>query len=79
VVYFSMAGDLGYLLFVKFAGDDSSVEKRMTPYRHSIAGRCSVLECASDEQSLVRIWQAGIGNDLRMAPADWSLIGVLLG
>ena len=50
----------GCLLFVEFAGNraGSNIERRMTACRQELAGKCSVIEYASDEKSLTRIWEA---------------------
>ncbi|MGI0050076.1 MAG: FAD-binding oxidoreductase, partial [Nitrososphaera sp.] len=60
------AGDAGCLLFVEFAGDSRKTEERLAACREELAGRCSVLEYASDEQSMAKIWSARKGalNDI---------------
>jgi FAD/FMN-containing dehydrogenase len=75
-----MAGDSGCLLFVEFAGNNSNVEERLTLCKQSLAGRCSVLEYASDEQSLATIWQARKGalNDImKMTVGSRKPIGLI--
>jgi len=75
-----MAGDSGCLLFVEFAGNNSNVEERLTLCKQSLAGRCFVLEYASDEQSLTRIWQARKGalNDImKMTVGSRKPIGLI--
>ena len=59
-------GDAGCLLFVEFAGDSHKIEDRLKGCRQELAGMCSVLEYASDEQSMAKIWQARKGalNDI---------------
>jgi glycolate oxidase len=59
-------GDSGCLLFVEFAGGNRKIEDRLKECRKALAGRCSVLEYASDEQSMAKIWQARKGalNDI---------------
>jgi len=54
----------GCLLFVEFAG--GSKVSRLKTCRQKIAGNCSVLEYASDEQSIAKIWRARKGalNDI---------------
>ena len=57
----------GCLLFVEFAGDRSGrVEGRLAECREKLSGRCSVLEYASDEQSIAKMWRARKGalNDI---------------
>ncbi|HKU50602.1 MAG TPA: FAD-binding oxidoreductase, partial [Nitrososphaera sp.] len=53
--------DKGCILFVEFAGDSGSTQRRLELCIHRIGGLCSILECASDEQSLTRIWGARKG------------------
>jgi glycolate dehydrogenase FAD-linked subunit len=59
-------GDAGCLLFLEFAGDNPKIEERLAACREELAGRCSVLEYASDEQSMAKIWRARKGalNDI---------------
>jgi FAD/FMN-containing dehydrogenase len=52
--------DAGCLLFVEFAGG-SKIEDRLKACREALSGRCNVLEYASDEQSMTKIWQARKG------------------
>jgi FAD/FMN-containing dehydrogenase len=47
----------GCLLFVEFAGDKNS-EERMVQCKQKLAGKCTLIEQASDEKSIIRIWQA---------------------
>jgi glycolate oxidase len=55
----SKASDVGCLLFIEFAGSRSSkLESRMTACRQVLVGKCSVVEYASDEQSMTKIWRA---------------------
>jgi glycolate oxidase len=55
----SKASDVGCLLFIEFAGSFSSkLESRMTTCRQVLVGKCSVVEYASDEQSMTKIWGA---------------------
>jgi glycolate oxidase len=55
----SKALDVGCLLFIEFAGTRSSkLESRMTACRQVLVGKCSVVEYASDEQSMTKIWRA---------------------
>jgi FAD/FMN-containing dehydrogenase len=58
--------DTGCLLFVEFAGDNRKIEDRLKACREELVGKCSVLEYASDEQSMVNIWRARKGalNDI---------------
>ncbi|HET6779644.1 MAG TPA: FAD-binding oxidoreductase [Nitrososphaera sp.] len=56
----SKASDAGCLLFIEFAGTRrrSKLESRMTACRQMLVGKCSVLEYASDEESMTKIWGA---------------------
>jgi glycolate oxidase len=56
----SKASDAGCLLFIEFAGNSSSskLEWDMTTCRQELVGKCSVVEYASDEQSITKIWGA---------------------
>ena len=58
--------DAGCLLFVEFAGNSRKIEERLAACREDLAGKCSVLEYASDEQSMAKIWRARKGalNDI---------------
>jgi FAD/FMN-containing dehydrogenase len=50
----------GCLLIIEFAGNSSinKVEERMRACKQELADRCSVIEYASDEQSITKIWRA---------------------
>jgi FAD/FMN-containing dehydrogenase len=50
----------GCLLIIEFAGNRSinKVEERMRACKQELADRCSVIEYASDEQSITKIWRA---------------------
>jgi glycolate oxidase len=56
----SNASDVGCLLFVEFAGTGSSnkVEECMRACKQELADRCSVVEYASDDRSITKIWMA---------------------
>jgi glycolate oxidase len=56
----SNASGAGCLLFIEFAGDSSisKLEGSMTACRKELANSCSVVEYASDEQSMTKIWDA---------------------
>jgi FAD/FMN-containing dehydrogenase len=53
----------GCLLFVEFAGNSggSKIEGRMTACIKQLTGKCSLIEYASDEQSMTKIWGARKG------------------
>jgi glycolate oxidase len=50
----------GCLLIIEFAGNHSinKVEEPMRACKQELAGRCSVVEYASDEESITKIWGA---------------------
>lgn len=78
----SAAGDArGCLLFIEFAGSSTtSVEERMSQCRKELAGRCSVIEYASDEQSIIRIWHArkgALNNIMKMTVGSRKPIGLI--
>jgi glycolate oxidase len=56
----SNTSDSGCLLFIEFAGNRSSnkVEECMRACKQELADRCTVIEYASDEQSISKIWMA---------------------
>jgi glycolate oxidase len=56
----SKSSNAGCLLFIEFAGNGSSskLERDMTACRQELVGTCSVVEYASDEQSMSKIWEA---------------------
>jgi FAD/FMN-containing dehydrogenase len=56
----------GCLLFVEFAGNGAEPERQMVSCMQKITDTCTVLEHASDEQSITRIWGARKGalNDI---------------
>jgi glycolate oxidase len=53
----------GCLLIIEFAGNRSinKVEGRMRACKQELADRCSVIEYASDEESITKIWRARKG------------------
>ena len=50
----------GCLLFIEFAGNGSNkkVEERMMACKQELAERCYLIEYASDEHSIIKIWMA---------------------
>jgi glycolate oxidase len=51
--------EAGCLLFIEFAGNRSNkIEEYMRACKQELADRCSVVEYASDEQSITKIWMA---------------------
>ena len=73
--------DVGCLLYVEFAGEkQSAVEGRMERCRKKLAGKASVVEYASDEPSMARIWAARKGalNDImKMTVGSRKPIGLI--
>jgi glycolate oxidase len=72
-----MAGK-GSLLFVEFAGADA--QAKMDLCRQKIAGLASVVEYASDEQSLVKIWSArkgALNNIMKLTVGSRKPIGLV--
>lgn len=72
----------GCLLFVEFASDSSQHvdEEQMSHCRKALAGRCSVIEYASDEQSISRIWQArkaALNNTMKITVGSRKPIGLI--
>jgi FAD/FMN-containing dehydrogenase len=56
----SNTSDSGCLLFIEFAGNRSrnKVEECMRACKQELVDRCTVIEYASDEQSINKIWMA---------------------
>ena len=71
----------GCLLFVEFAGNDVlSVEEPMVLCRKALVGHCCVIEYASDEESLAKIWQArkgALNNVMKMTVGSRRPIGLI--
>jgi len=51
----------GCILFVEFAGNRALADRQLESCAHEMKSRCSVVEYASDESSLMRIWGARKG------------------
>ena len=56
----SKGADAGCLLFIEFASNENSskLEGRMNACRNKVVEKCSVVEYASDEKSMTKIWEA---------------------
>jgi FAD/FMN-containing dehydrogenase len=71
----------GCLLYVEYAGDSRApVEKRMKQCQDRMAGRSKVIEYATDEQSLVRVWAArkgALGNIMKMTVGSRKPVGLI--
>jgi glycolate oxidase len=51
--------ETGCLLFIEFAGDKlAEVEERFDSCSRKLSDKCTIIESASDEQSLIRMWGA---------------------
>jgi FAD/FMN-containing dehydrogenase len=74
-------GARGCLLFIEFAGESGcGVEERMATCRQELAGRCSVIEYAADEQSIDKIWQArkgALNNIMKMTVGSRKPVGLI--
>lgn len=69
------------LLYVEYAGDSrAQVENRMKKCQDRMAGRAKVIEYATDEQSLVRVWAArkgALGNIMKMTVGSRKPVGLI--
>ncbi len=72
--------DAGCILFVEFMGNSSEIEERMAQCQHALEGKCTVLEYASDSQSILKIWQArkgALNNIMKMTVGSRRPIGLI--
>lgn len=72
--------DRGCILFVEFAGRNGEPERRMKSCEEKIGGSCDVLEYASDEQSITRIWNArkgALNNIMKLIVGSRKPIGLI--
>lgn len=70
----------GCLLFAEFAGNGTGPERQMESCRGRAAGTCTVLEYASDEQSIARIWGArkgALNNIMKLTVGSRKPIGLI--
>lgn len=71
----------GCLLFVEFAGTNGrNAEERLELCKQELVGKCSVIEYASDEESLTKIWQArkgALNNIMKMTVGSRRPIGLI--
>ncbi|HEY7508443.1 MAG TPA: FAD-binding oxidoreductase [Nitrososphaera sp.] len=74
-------GEKGCLLYAEFAGDSlARVERQAAQCRQEMAGRAEVMEYASDEASLARIWAArkgALGSIMKMTVGSRKPIGLI--
>ena len=58
-VNLSRSEETGCLLFIEFAGDKlAEVEERFDSCSRKLSDKCTIIESAGDEQSLIRMWAA---------------------
>jgi glycolate oxidase len=72
----------GCLLIIEFAGSRSinGVEEPMRACKQELADRCSVIEYASDEQSITKIWRARkstLNNIMKLTLGSRKPIGLI--
>lgn len=70
----------GCVLFVEFAGSTPAAERQFTSCMESMKEKCSVLEYASDETSLDRIWGArkgALNNIMKLTIGSRKPIGLI--
>jgi glycolate oxidase len=72
----------GCLLIIEFAGNCSinKVEEQMRACKQALADRCSVIEYASDEQSIIKIWRArksALNNIMKLTLGSRKPIGLI--
>ena len=70
----------GCLLFVEFAGDSLEIEDWLNGCKAKLAGKCSMLEYASDEDSMAKIWRArkgALNNVMKMTIGSRKPIGLI--
>jgi glycolate oxidase len=72
----------GCLLFVEFAGSRGSyeVEEPMRRCRQKVADTCSIIEYASDEQSITKIWMArknALNSIMRLTVGSRKPLGLI--
>lgn len=71
---------MGCLLFVEFAGNGDKPERQMGSCREKTTGTCKVLEHASDEQSIFKIWGArkgALNNIMKLTVGSRKPIGLI--
>ncbi len=74
------SGGLGCLLFVEFAGNGAEPERQMESCRRKTTGTCTLLEHASDEQSIAKIWGArkgALNNIMKLTVGSRKPIGLI--
>ena len=75
-----MIGDAGCLLFIEFAGNTVRVEDRLIKCCHALGDKCSVLEYASDEHGIEKIWRArksALNDVMKMTIGSRKPIGLI--
>jgi glycolate oxidase len=72
--------DAGCLLFVEFSGSKALAERRFTECKEMMKKTCLVLEYASDETSLSRIWGArkgALNNIMKLTVGSRKPVGLI--
>lgn len=72
--------ETGCLLFVEFAGSSPSAERRLESCKRILGDSCSVLEYASDEGSLTKIWasrKAALNNIMKLTVGSRKPVGLV--
>ncbi len=72
--------DSGCILFVEFEGSKAIADKNLRNCIDKLASICTVLEYASDESSLARIWgarKAALSNIMRLTVGSRKPIGLI--
>jgi len=70
----------GCILFVEFAGAGHNAEKRLDSCIKEFSNVCQVLEYASDEQSLTKIWNArkgALNNIMKLTVGSRKPVGLI--
>jgi FAD/FMN-containing dehydrogenase len=76
----SNSKDEGCLLLVEFAGEGREPELGMETCRHLLSTKCTIVEYASDEQSLVKIWNArksALNNIMKLTVGSRKPVGLV--
>ncbi len=73
--------DTGCILFVEFAGDKfRDTEGNLKACKEKLSGKCTIIESASDDQSMTRIWEArkgALNRVMRLTHGSRKPIGLI--
>ncbi len=75
-----MMDDAGCLLFIEFSGNTVKIEDRLKRCRQALAGKCSVLEYSSDDQSIEKTWRArksALNDTMKMTVGSRKPVGLI--